>query len=201
DRTALAAAWEEAPTDQLLSPALPGSAQRPPSRLKPLVARAKQLMHGRSLRAVLPIPSGCAPCAQAARLVHRDLAVIGISVQIRAVKDLAQALTAGAGSDLLDTGSAIPYPDSASYLEQLLADLPSGWMPAGIEAMVHHAAGLNGDNRERVATVLADRIATDEVAVAPYATPETSQIVGPGVGCRVFTPFGYGLDLAALCVN
>jgi peptide/nickel transport system substrate-binding protein len=201
DRTALAAAWEEAPTDQLLSPAFRGYERRPTSRLRPSVARARERMHGRSLRAVLPIPTGCAPCSQAARLVHRDLALIGIDVKIRPVGNLAQALTAGSRFDLLDTGSAVLYPDAASFLEQMLVDMPSGWIPAHVEATVHHVADLNGDDRQGAAAALADRIVTDEVSVAPYATAETSQIVGPGVGCRVFTPFSYGLDLAALCAK
>jgi hypothetical protein len=30
---------------------------------------------------------------------------------------------------------------------------------------------------------------------------EIPQVVGPRLGCRVFTPAAYGVDLAALCLN
>jgi hypothetical protein len=38
-----------------------------------------------------------------------------------------------------------------------------------------------------------------ELPVAAYGTPQTSQFIGPRIGCRVFSPFAYGLNLAAMC--
>jgi hypothetical protein len=60
---------------------------------------------------------------------------------------------------------------------------------------------VTGDVRQTAAGRIADELATDEVAVAAYSVPQTSQFVGPSIGCRLFTSVGYGLDLAALCLN
>jgi ABC-type oligopeptide transport system substrate-binding subunit len=201
DRIALAAAWGAAPTDQLLSPALPHQ-NRDLYPLRPSVAKAAALMRGRgAFHAVMPIASDCERCAVVANLVQTDLAVIGIDVEIRKVDDLSEAMKTGAVFDLLDTDTWIPYPDPASFLRQMLRDLPAGWVPAAISAKIQHAAGLNGSARQNTASALADSLAADQVPVAAYGVPQTSQVVGPRVGCQVFTTFGYGLDLAALCVN
>jgi ABC-type oligopeptide transport system substrate-binding subunit len=201
DRIALAAAWGAAPTDQLLSPALPHQ-NRDLYPLRPSVAKAAALMRGRgAFHAVMPIASDCERCAVVANLVQTDLAVIVIDVEIRKVDDLSEVMKTGAVFDLLDTDTWIPYPDPASFLRQMLRDLPAGWVPAAISAKIQHAAGLNGSARQNTASALADSLAADQVPVAAYGVPQTSQVVGPRVGCQVFTTFGYGLDLAALCVN
>jgi DNA-binding SARP family transcriptional activator/ABC-type oligopeptide transport system substrate-binding subunit len=199
DRDALAAAWGDLPSDQILPPAVPGHRDRDLYPRGPSAAKARALMLGRTGHAVMPIPSDCDSCADVAKVVQTDLAGIGINVQIRKVNNLADALKGGAKFDLLDTETGILYPDSASFLEQMLGNIPSGWIPAGVQAEIQHVATLTGDHRQAAATALADRLATEAISVAAYGTPQTSQFVGPRVGCRVFTPVGYGLDLAALC--
>ena len=200
DRIALAAAWGAAPTDQLLSPALPHPNQDL-YPLRPSAAKAKALMRGRAVHAVMPIASDCDRCAVVANLVQADLAAIGIDVEIRKVGDLSEAMKTGAMFDLLDTEAWIPYPDSASFLWQMLRELPTAWVPARISAKIQHVAGLSGSARQNEASALADGLAGDDIAVAAYGTQQTSQVIGPQVGCRVFTTFGYGLDLAALCLT
>jgi hypothetical protein len=37
--------------------------------------------------------------------------------------------------------------------------------------------------------------------VAAYGTPQTSQFISLRIGCRVFSPFANGLNLAAACIN
>jgi hypothetical protein len=48
---------------------------------------------------------------------------------------------------------------------------------------------------------LADRLATREAPLAAYLTPVIPTLLSPSLGCRVFPPFGYGVDLASLCLN
>jgi hypothetical protein len=60
---------------------------------------------------------------------------------------------------------------------------------------------MSGDARQRIAAALADRLIEDEAPVAPYATPVISQFIESRIGCRVFNPFAYGLDLAAVCMK
>jgi ABC-type oligopeptide transport system substrate-binding subunit len=158
-------------------------------------------MDGRGDRAVMPIPSGCDQCAEAAHVVQTDLAPIGIDVELRNVDDLQAALERETSFDLIDADTSILYPDSASFLAEMMRDTPAGWAPAAVRARVRRVARLSGDRRQRAAAALADRLATGDVPVAAYGAPQISQFIGPGIGCRVFTPVGYGLDLAALCVN
>jgi hypothetical protein len=79
--------------------------------------------------------------------------------------------------------------------------IPYGWLPPGVQKQIEGLAHLSGDARQAAAGRVADELATDEVPVATYGVPQTSQFVGPGIGCRLFTSFGYGLDLAATCLN
>jgi ABC-type oligopeptide transport system substrate-binding subunit len=197
DRSALAAAWSGLETDQLLSEALPGHREREIYAPHAALAEARRLMQGRTGRALMPVPPGCDPCARAAQLVRHDLAAIGIAIAIRTRNRAARA----DAYDLIDAETGIPYPDSASFLKQLLGDTPRGWIPPAVRARINHVARLTGDRRQPTAAVLADRLMTNEVAVAAYATPAIGQFIGPRLGCRVFNPFRYGLDLAALCMK
>jgi ABC-type oligopeptide transport system substrate-binding subunit len=201
DRSALAAVWREVPTDQILSTALPGYRERNLFPLESSLARARNVLHGRTGRAVMPVVSGCEPCLEAAQVVQSNLGPIGIHVEIREVEQAAELFNAASRFDLVDAVAGIPYPDSATFLRQLLRDTPRGWVPAKARAQIHRVDGLGADGRQAEAAALAERLTRNDVPVAAYATPQVSQFIGPEIGCRVFTPFGYGLDLAALCAK
>jgi len=156
DRSALAAAWRQAPTDQILSPALPGFRDRDLHPLQASPAKASALMHGRRGRAVMAVPPGCDECSEAAHVVVINMAAIGIDVEIRKVDLVGLSSTRAASFDLVDAESGIPYPDSASFLRQLLRDIPSGWVPDGVRAKIHRVAGLTGDRRQTAAAALSD---------------------------------------------
>lgn len=200
-RSALAAAWGALPTDQLLSPALPKYEDRELYPLSASIARARAVIEGRGGHALMAIPSGCDQCTEAASVVRRNLGAIGIDVTLRKVDDLGAALESGAKFDLIDTSTALPYPDSASFLAHMFAALPSGWVPPSVKARVRRVARIREDGRQAAAASLADRLATEAVPVAAYGTPQISQFIGPRIGCRMFTAFANGLDLAAACVN
>jgi len=212
DRDALAAAWSDVPTDQLLPAALPGYRDKALYPLSGSVAEARALMEGRTGIAVMAIPSGCALCTDAAHVVQADLAAIGIQVRVRVVDDLQGALESGARFDLLDASTTILYPDAGSFLAQMIQEMehpgqqdiglhaiPHGWLPPGVQKKIEGLAHLSGDARQTAAGRVADELATNQVPFAAYGAPQTTQFVAPRVGCRVFTSFGYGLDLAALC--
>jgi ABC-type oligopeptide transport system substrate-binding subunit len=218
DRDALAAAWGDLPTDQLLPPPLPGYRKRTLYPLSASVARARALMGDRTGTAVMAIPRGCDRCTEAASLVRADLGAIGIEVRVKELDDLRGALESGAKFDLLDASTVILYPDAGSFLTQMIQEIglvlehpgeqdlglhaiPHGWLPPGVQKQIEDLAHLAGDARQAAAGRIADALATNEVPVAAYGVPQTIQFVGPNVGCRLFTSFGYGLDLAAACLN
>lgn len=201
DRRALAAAWGALPTDQLLSPAFPHYRNRELYAVSGSTARARTLIDRRGGKALMAIPAGCDRCTEAAHLVRLSLAAVGIDVTIREFDDIGAAIASGADFDLLDVGTGLPYPDSASFLARMFDDLPSGWVPAGVRTRVNGVGSISGDPRQAAAAALADRLARVEVPVAAYGTPQTSQFITPRIGCRVFSPFAYGLNLAAMCVT
>jgi ABC-type transport system substrate-binding protein len=218
DRDALAATWGDLATDQLLPPALPGYRGKIRYPLSGSVAEARALMDGRTGTAVMAVPSDCDRCTDAAHVVQADLAAIGIEVRVRKLDDLRSAFESGATFDLADTSTVILYPDAGSFLAQMIHEtglvlehpgqqdlgfhaIPHGWLPPGVRKKIEGLANLSGDARQAAAGRVADELAADDVLVAAYGVPSTSQFVAPRVGCRLFTPFGYGLDLAALCLK
>jgi hypothetical protein len=42
---------------------------------------------------------------------------------------------------------------------------------------------------------------SEAVSVFPYGYEVQGEFFSPDLGCRVFPPFGYGVDLAALCIK
>jgi peptide/nickel transport system substrate-binding protein len=201
ERGALAAVWREIPTDQLLAPVLPRFQDRDLYPLQASLVKARTLMQRRSRRAMMAVASDCDACSEAAHVVKTNLAAIGIDVEIRKVNLDAGLSDVPATFDLIDGDTGILYPDSASFLVQLLKDVPSGWVSPNARARIHQVARLRGRQRQIAAAALADHLATKEVPVAAYATPHISQFIGPRIGCRAYKPFKYGLDLAALCVK
>ena len=172
DRSALAAAWGALPTDQLLSPAFPGYRNRELYPLSPSIAKARAVMNGRGGNALMAIPSGCDQCTEAAHIVRRNLAPVGLDVTIKKVDDLGAALESGATFDVVDLRTGLPYPDSASFLAHMLPDLPSGWVRPEVRTQVEGVASMSGDGRQAAAASLADRLATMEVPVAAWHPPD-----------------------------
>jgi hypothetical protein len=97
-----------------------------------------------------------------------------------------------------ETGLVLEHPGQQDLG---LHAIPQGWLPPGVRKTIEDVAKLSGDPRQAAAVRVADELATDEVFVAAYGVLSTSQFVAPRVGCRLFTAFGYGLDLAALCLE
>jgi len=158
---------------------------------------------GRRITAVMAIFKDCAPCSRVANELKAQLGPIGIRVAVT-VHD--NAFTAaerpGASIDILDTGVYdFPYPDSAGWLEQLLVTIsPPGWVPADAALDVSSATRLRGPRRQTEAAALARRLTTSVVPVVPYGATVQGELLAPSLGCRIFPPFGYGVDLAALCL-
>jgi len=197
DREELAAAWGVLPTDQLLSAAFPGYQDRESYPLSRSEAEAKGLMNGRSGHAVMAVSSHCSPCDQSARIVRRDLGAIGIDVRLRTVDTTPQA--GNYRFDLLDVRADLPYPDPAVFLSQTIGSIPAAWISPAVSARVRSLMSLGGMDRAVTAASLASRLVRDDALFAAYGTPQIPEFIAPSIGCRVFSPVSYGLDLAAMC--
>ena len=208
DRSALAAAFEESPSTQLVPPDQPGYRDTGgPSMSAADVRRARALMNGRRTTAILASSAGCDPCDQWAEAVKSQLAEIGITVRIQRLADVATTIRKpGAPFDLFNAGSSLPYPDTVTFLTGLLGGVvdypvPDSWLPPAVRSQLDRASSLRGEARVAAGATLAARLATDEIPATGFGHPVNGQFFSARVGCRVFPPFGYGIDLAAMCVK
>ena len=60
--------------------------------------------------------------------------------------------------------------------------------------------GLPTGEREDATRALAERLTREVVPAVAYGREPTSAFFSPRLGCRAFPPFGFGVDLAALCI-
>jgi ABC-type oligopeptide transport system substrate-binding subunit len=202
DRSALAFIWGEVPKAQLLPTEFPGARQQQPYPLRADPARAKKLLRGRRLRAVMAIFKGQLD-TQEAQTIRAELRTIGIQLTIERFDNAYQAAARpGARIDIIDSGAGADYPDSASFLTNLLSGpLPPHWLSSDLVRKIDALNALSGAARQSAAAALAERLAVRDVPVIVYGSHVQGEFFSPRLGCRVFPPLGYGVDLAALCLK
>ncbi len=205
DRTAIAPVWDSTPTDQLLPPVTGGFRDRHLYPLRPALAKARALMHGRRLEAVMVLNRpGDAGLLQEARLLRAELGAIGIRLALKPLQPerLGRALDTGHPRiDLLD-GGLIDGSDGASFLARVFltsGSMPRRWMTPAVRQAVERVNRLSGSERQVAAGALADRLVVREVPLVAIGNRAQGELFAPTVGCRVFPPAGAGVDLAALC--
>lgn len=208
DRESIAAIWGNVATDQLVPPMLPpGSEDR---EVFPLdgsgLEETRSLMRGRTFTVVYAFADdGSGRNEQEAEVVRTSLAKIGISVEIQAVPDLYEGGLDPRGTDLFGTAAEAYWGDPVELLSGafglfgLFRDIPPPWVPDGVAEEIEALSQLTGQERWSAAASLADRLANDDVVVAPELGGANPTLLSSSLGCRVFPPFGYGVDLAALC--
>jgi hypothetical protein len=159
-------------------------------------------MNGRKRSAVMGIIPDCPPCLQEAQVVRSNLAAIGIRVRISEYDNPWNAAIRGAAIDLLDSGTELDFADSPRYLLRMFTEAMSpSWLPAGVREAVDRVLRLTDPERGVRAAALADRLVAEEVPVAAVGVGVVGEFLSPRLGCRVFPPLGFGVDLAALCVS
>jgi hypothetical protein len=195
----------ETPSAQLLPPSQPGyrAGQNAYRLAAPNLARARALMHRRHVTAKLAIASNCAACQEWAQTVRYQLAAIGISIDIRVVNDPQAAIRRpGAGFDLVETSTHQDFAGPAAFLTTLLDHgMPHSWLPRSVQSDLTRLGLLGGPDRIAAASTLAHHLATIQMPATAFAYLVNGQFFSPRLGCRIFPPFGYGVDLAALCLT
>ena len=180
DRRDLAAAFDDAVSDQFIPPGMPGFRDE---RVRSLHGnrvggrgRPRRFRHRATL---LACPQ--APCAQAARLVVRDLAQIGIAVSI----------TRRRPADIVLTRSVAAYGDALAFTAAVRRD-------AGVAPPPSAVTALRGAPRDAAARALELSMLRDG-RIAAFGTPTVTELFSTRVGCRATDPTVGGVDLAALC--
>ncbi len=222
DRPALAALSHSYPSDALLPPGIPGAGGKTIYPLDgPDLARARALARGRGGVAVLlhqstPTCPGGTQCAQAAQIVKRDLARIGIDVRVRAHDDLFGELqNPKTPFDLLLIGWYVDFADPANFVNGLLDfERPLGYGFPEPRAfyddrryitLMRAANRLSGDQRASAYRDLVADLMRESPPGAVYQTRAGpaqffSDRVDPA--CVVNRPQDGGVaNLAALCLR
>ena len=193
------------PSAQLLPPSQPGyrSCREPYPVGAPDLAGARALMGGRDVTATLAVASDCDACRLWGENVKRQLAPIGIEVDIKEVADLhTEVRRRGTDVDLFEASTFQDFPDPAAFLRGLLGGaVPSSWLPPSVRRELATLRAQVGRARTADAGNVAWRLATKQVPATAFAYHVNGQLFSPRLGCRGFPPFGYGVDLAALCLS
>jgi serine/threonine protein kinase/ABC-type transport system substrate-binding protein len=197
------------PAGDLLAPNLTGApAQASEASVGRNLDRARSLMGGRTGKALISInpPDNCPSCAQVAGAVKSELAEIGIDVRIKVVPaDTNSYDYAHRPDSPVDIRFAGFGPDAyllvslGRYLSTF-ADAFSDWWPRDVRKAAQGLSTLAGSDLQagtRALVSLLDR----ETVLAPVAHTILPAYLSPSLGCRVFPPFGYGIDLAAMCLQ
>jgi hypothetical protein len=141
----------------------------------------------------MAIDPACVECGELFGEIREALAPLGIR------------LRAGSFDVPYDVALVVPgidFPDGASFLQNLIGgDIPADWLPPGALDDVRALEVLSGDERVTATAALAERLTRDVVPAVAYGRPMTSAFFSPRLGCRSFPPFGFGVDLASLCLS
>ena len=203
DRRAVAAAFADAPADQIVSPTVPGFPAGAVYPLRRDLATARRLVGDRRRHAVLFF-CGNPGQRKAAQIVRSNLARIRIAVSIVEAQNCPNGEHVAA--DLLfQSGLESDEPDAAAWLDLALkhgvyysALGPGPWNDAAFRRRIEQARPLRGQARLRAYARL-DRELMRMAPVAVYGTFVWSQYLSPHVGCRLFQPIYGFVDLGALC--
>jgi ABC-type transport system substrate-binding protein len=202
DREALARVRETIPTEQLLPPTVAGYRDRALFPLGGDLESARALIPRRQAIATMAVQAGCTECLRVGQAVAAQLAPLGIEVRMRAVQDTSAAGLDRAPVDLVEATTSVPYPDGASFLSTMLArDIPSSWLPPGVQARVLGLTSLSGPRRYAGAVELADNLATGAVPAVTFSYGTMAELFGGRIGCEIPAPPGSGVDLPALCLS
>jgi DNA-binding SARP family transcriptional activator/ABC-type transport system substrate-binding protein len=205
DRTAIAPIWDSTPTDQLLPKVTTGFRDRHLYSLKPDLATARGLMHGRQLEAVMVLDrTGDAGLLEEARRLRAELSLIGIRLRLKPLSWDAAGRALDSGHPRIDTldSGLLDGPDGASFLEQVFlttGSVPRTWLTPAVRRAVEQVSRLSGSERQAAAGALADRLLKRDVPLVAIGNRVQGELFAPTVGCRVFPATGAGVDLAALC--
>jgi ABC-type oligopeptide transport system substrate-binding subunit len=212
DRPALSRYWG-LPTDEVMPLHMPGLIDEDRMPLDgPRVDDAAALLAGRTpeLAIVWPTPPWCPECQALADLLADQLQAVGFVPRfIYADDPVLYANYRDTGYDLVGSFVWAEAPDPAWWMERFLtesqtsggsngAGFPADWVPDDIAAERDRLAELEGRERYDAAHALADRVATELMAI-PIIDSTNPQLISDRVGCQRFRAGIYWLDLVAAC--
>ncbi len=191
---------------------VPPSDAAPDFHLYPLngpdLRRAKRLAGRVHATAIMYTPN-LPPWVQEAQVVRRNLAPLGIDVEVKEfpIADFFRRIARpGEPFDLAVSGWAFASPDPLGALEEFRIVEPSGapnvshFHDPAFDRQLKAAAKLSGAKRYRASNRLELELERDLVPAVPFATTASRDFFSARIGCETYQPV-YGMDLAALCLR
>lgn len=206
DRRALAAVYDEQPTDRLVPAAIGGPAGNIAYSNEPDLATARRLA-GRGARRNATL-YGCGPPSnkRIAQIIRSNLAGIGIDVRF---DESLRCLTGPepeqlAAADIQLISGADDVLDPASFVELPLGNrhtAPGYWRNARLRTQIENARATRGRARSEVYARLEQTLVRDAVPVAVYGSFVSPEFFSARVGCTVSQGAFNFADLGALCLH
>lgn len=209
DRRALAAVFDEPPTDRYIPPAISGLRTGHVYPLDgPNLAKAKRLIGRGRHRAVL---YSCGPPVNVTpgpeQIIRANLARIGIDVQIKrslgCLNGPDTKRRAAADMALVSVGD--DWGDPLRTIKTALGRSPEAmrgyWNDPVLRRRLELAESLRGEARIRAFAKLEETLVRDAAPFAPYGFFTSPEYFSPQVGCRIFQATYHFVDLGALCVR
>jgi hypothetical protein len=205
DRYVAARFWGQLPTDELIPPDLAGGAQDPSATL-PDRETAAELLPDRSGDVTIAV-AACDICRFIAQGTSfrgggliRTFDKLGLSASVELVSR--PEIFAHPGRyDVLIWFDFITYQDTAAYVGAMFGDVaPGSWYPPDLRGQADQVAQLPTGPQTTAAIQLAQQL-TSEHVVIPYGQFGRFELLSDRVGCRIYPPMGFGVDLASLCIS
>ncbi len=200
-------------TDQYLPPGVRGFTDEEIYPLDgPDLEKAKELAGTQTGRKAVLYTCNAGSCPKRSQIVQRDLAEIGIDVEIKQFERAVQFEkegTRGEPFDIADEGWIADYPDPFDFLNILLSgdsiqakhnDNFAYFDDPEFNRKLREAARLTGDERFSTYGDLDAEIARDGAPLAGYHNDNNRDFFSAKIGCQLYSPV-YGMVLSALCVR
>ena len=194
------------PTDQYLAPGIPGFSDQSIYPLRGDLAKARQLAGSRQRTAVV-YTCNFAPCPQEAQIIKKNLAAIGMTVEIKTLPIFDVINRETKRGEPVDIGLytwAADYPDPFDFLN-LLLDSNLGpnaaqFVEPSYNRRLEAANALSGERRYRTYGRLDADLARHAAPFVAFENENLVEFFSARIGCQMYQPV-YGMDLAALCIR
>ncbi|MGZ8694746.1 MAG: protein kinase domain-containing protein [Gaiellaceae bacterium] len=210
DRRRLAAIDGGAPRSLFLPPAIPGYRDFDPQPRRPALARARAVVGDRRVELLLVANAANPANEPLAREIRKQLALVGIAVEVRLDVDPWGVARGGSPRvDLLLDGWIADYPDAQSFFTSVLDPQNAGNFypeffhdPKWLER-IRSASRTRGAARIEAYRRLDLDLARGPVPLTAIVVNEgLPQLFSARVGCQTFLPFFAGLaDPTSLCLK
>jgi YVTN family beta-propeller protein len=199
------------PTDQYLPPAMPGASREPLYPFGADLRTARRLAPDAKGTAVL-YTCDLPHCLRQARVISSNLKPLGLDVDVEQFESLdliERAVKRGARYDIIAAHWIADYADPSDFLNVLLdQDIkPTGntnfsyYTDLGLARKLDVVARLSGPGRYRAYEALATEVARDAAPWVAYAVGTSREFFSARVGCQIFQPVYFSIDLATLCIR